>query len=136
MTKTVSRSKTLCDEFRQNLNAYENGPVSGQERKVIWGVTDKGVFVDGLTMDGFLAKGRIILRDSKRIYRYGNTLVFERARGADRHLVLLATDSKADAGAQAALNSLMVVGVRTKDSTKQSLVPGKLVSALLADEAL
>ena len=57
MTVSTSRGKVLWDTLRENLRAFQRGPVAGsRSRPIIWGVTHYGVFVNGMTMDAFLGR--------------------------------------------------------------------------------
>jgi hypothetical protein len=137
MTKTVCTAKRMADRLLDALRAYRIGPVVGdRERAVIWGVTDKGVFVDGMTADGFLARAGGILTDSNRVYAYGNSTVFEAPKDGGGTLATLAVEGKAEPAAAHVLSNLFVTGYEPRTGPAQSLAAPKLVSALLADESL
>ena len=82
---------------RRNLKAYQIGSVFGDhERQIIWGVTPDGSFVDGMTLDGFIAQAIQLLINSGRVYRYGNTTVYEADAPGDQRLTTLAVQHRAE----------------------------------------
>lgn len=136
MTAITSRGKRLAERLRESLRLVQRGPLPRENnRPVLWGITHYGVFVDGMTMDAFVAQASRILCDSGRVYRWQDTLVCE-VREPNEHLLVLATDSKTDPAAPAVLANFMAVGVRGEEHVTQSLVPDKLVKALLANREL
>jgi hypothetical protein len=119
------------------LHAYQIGTVVGDHtREIVWGVTSDGSFVDGQTLDGFLARARQILAESDRVYKYGNTIVYETDAPADQRLTTLAVQHRAEPNATPILANLFGVGCETKQGFIQSLAASKLINAVLADEAL
>jgi hypothetical protein len=137
MAKPISSAKRQADQLFESLRDFKIGPVLGDhERVVILGVTDKGVFVDGQTADGFLAHVGQLLLDSKRVYCYGNSIVFEIPEDQGGMLKTLAVEGRAEPNAQHILSNLFVTGVERDGVAFQSLVAPKLVHAVLADESL
>jgi hypothetical protein len=137
MPNTISLAKLQADRLRDALHDYRIGPVScDRERAVIWGVTDKGVFVDGMTADAFLARAGTILTESGRVYTYGNSIVYEVPRDGDGALATLSVEGRAEPGAAHVLENLFVTAFDPRNGPVQSLPATKLVGALLADESL
>jgi hypothetical protein len=119
------------------VQVLRTGTHARRRRYIIWGITSGGVFVDGMTLDAFLAKARRLLRMSGRVYRYGNTIVYEARPGSDDpRLRVLATGGVAESKANTVLATLFVVGVQGKESPCQSILPSILASTLLADDDL
>ena len=82
MAPGVPRPEAGVDAPRQPARPIRLGPVVGDRtRQIIWGVTPEGAFVDGMTLDGFLAQAGQILADSGRLYKFGNTIVLRDRRG-------------------------------------------------------
>jgi hypothetical protein len=136
MVAPSSPGKMLEEHLLENLRIVELGPAPDSCRQIIQGVDHVGKFVDGMTIDRFLLQARQILLKSRRVYRYGSTTVFEFGRAGDQHLLVLAHKTRAEPGAASLLCNLFGVGVGGEDSGVQSLVPDKLVRALLADQQL
>jgi hypothetical protein len=137
MTNAMSRGKMLWHTFQENLKIFQRGPVvGGRNRPIIWGVTHQGVLVDGMTLEGFLSQAGRVLCDSRRVYCFENSLVYEFREGEIQRLVLLASPCRAEPSATSILANLFAVGIRSTEASKQSLVPGKLVNTLLVDEDL
>jgi hypothetical protein len=136
MTALASRGKILQDMLRDNLRIFQLGPRAGHNRPIIWGVTPNGVFVHGMTLDVFLARAADLIRAGGRVYAWEDTLVFEVREQGREQLLLLASRHKVEPGAPGVLANLFGVGVRGEDHVAESLVPPKLVSAVLADEDL
>ena len=137
MVNSTSRGKIIWDKLRHSLRTFQLGPVSaGRSREVIWGVTARGTFVGGLTLDEFLARAGKVLRDSGRVYRWKDTLCLEAGDAEERRLLVLASQQKAEPCAAWHLSNLFCVGVQGEGNSSQSLVPPSLVGALLADHAL
>src|SRR4051812_22916415 len=89
-----------------------------------------------MTVDGFFSRAGNVLRDSGRIYRFGNSICIETRTAVNQELTLLTAGNRADPGAPSVLTNLFGIGVKSGDSVKQSLVPARLIGALLADESL
>jgi len=137
MPSERSPGQVLAEMLSDNLAAYRMGPVVGdRERRVILGVTPDGSFVDGMTLDGFIAQGGRMLLDSGRVYRFGNTVVYETNELNDPRLTTLAVQHRAEPAAAPTLANLFGVGCQTKQGAVQSLAPARLVGAVLADETL
>jgi hypothetical protein len=137
ITNLLSPGKRLWTVLLDNLKVVRSGPVrSGRSRTIIWGVTHFGSFVEGMTLDGFLEQASDILLKSERVYAYANTIVLEDRDQQEAVLRLLATGAKAESDAPSILTNLFGVGVRGENGKKESLTPGKLVSAVLADSDL
>ena len=106
-------------------------------RPVIWGVTADGRLIGDLTMDRFLAEAGQVLLDSGRVFRHGNSICLEAGGAGERRLVALATDQMAEPGAGSQMANLVVIGLDGAEGrASQSLMPTKLVGALLASEPL
>jgi hypothetical protein len=119
------------------LHAYQIGPVVGDHaRQIIWGVTPQGAFVDGQTLDGFLAQAGQILAECSRLYKFGNTIAFETDAPGDQRLETLAVQYRALPNAAAILANLFGVGRETNQGFIQSLAASNLINAVLADESL
>jgi hypothetical protein len=136
MPNPASRGKMLQDQLLSRLRAFQHGPAAGAQRPIILGVSNNGVLVGGLTLDGFLAQARRVLLDSGRVFRWEDTIEYEFGRPPNRHLVPLSVHGKAEPHAAGVLSNLFGVGVPSEEGQTQSLVPAKLASALLADEEL
>ena len=137
MASQASPGQMLASMLFDSLHAYQIGPVVGDHaRQIIWGVTPDGSFVDGMTLDGFLAQAGQILRDSGRLYKFGNTIVYETDAPGDQRLTTLAVQHRAEPNAAPILANLFGVGYETKQGVVQSLAASKLIGAVLADESL
>jgi len=139
MLETTSQSPgtRLASQLRDSLRAFRIGPVGGgRNRPIIWGVTDKGTCVGGMTVDGFLDRAAETLLDSDRLYLFGNSVVYERPGPHDARLTTLAVEDRPEPNAASILANLFAVGVEGEKSATQSLAPSKLINAVLADEAL
>jgi hypothetical protein len=137
MNKTITPGKRFADALLSSLRAFQRGP-SADERKrpVIWGVTGDGTLISGMTLADFLAQASRILLESARVYRWEDTIVFEFREAEPQQLLLLSARGKAEPQAASVLTNLFSVGVQGKEAVSESLVPAKLVNALLADEGL
>jgi hypothetical protein len=135
MTRPATWGKRLQDRLLTNLRAYEYGPATN-DRALIPGVTHYGVLVRGQTMDTFLTRAGTILLDSRRVYRWEDTLVFESHHGDEQRLELLATQYRPEPQASAVLTNLFTVGVAGPEGDQQSVPPAALVKALLASEGV
>ena len=137
MASEKSPGQVMAAMLADSLAAYQMGPIVGDhERQIIWGVTPDGSFVDEMTLDGFVARANRSLMDSGRVYRFGNTVVYETCGPGDRHLAVLAMQHRAEPNASPILANLLGVGVQTKQGVVQSLASPKLIGAVLADESL
>jgi hypothetical protein len=137
MTNTTTRGKQLQDKLNARLHALQHGPAANErKRPVLWGVTGDGTLVGGRTLDSFLAEAGRILIESARVYRWENTVVYDFREPEDQHLLILSVRGKAEPQAASVLTNLFGVGFHGKEGPRESLVPPKLVSALLADEDL
>lgn len=137
MPTLTSRGKRLWDTFHENLQAYRRGPVpGGATRPVLYGVTARGTFVGGMTLDAFLAQAGKVLLDSARVYRWEDTLCLEAQEPDDRRLLVLASRQRPEPHAASLLANLLCVGVQGEAGETQSLTPPGLVAALLADQGL
>jgi hypothetical protein len=137
MTAPLSRGKLLQASLLSSLRDFERGAVvPDRERPIIWNVTSGGVLVGGQTLDGFLAQAGHILVDSGKVYRWEDSIVVEHREPSNQRLLLLCVQGRADPHAPGVLSNLFAVGVRGDEGASQSLTPGKLVNALLADEGL
>src|SRR5262245_4496351 len=112
MIKQSSIARRQADQLLESLRDFRIGPdVGDRERVVIWGVSDKGVFVDGRTADGFLARAGEVLLESGRVYRYGNSIVYETPEDGGGALTTLAVEGRAEPHAAHVLSNLFVTGV-------------------------
>jgi hypothetical protein len=138
MPATPSPGKALAAKLEHALQEIGLSPALLDHcRPIINGVTSEGKFVGGMTIDGFFAGAGQILLDSRRVYRHGNSLCLETGGPAEPRLAALATDLRAEPGVAALMANLLGVGVGGGDqAATQSLVPAKLVAALLASEPM
>ena len=137
MASQASPGQILESMLNDALHAYQMGPVVGDHaRQIIWGVTADGSFVDGQTLDGFLAQARQILAESGRVYKFGNTIAFETDAPGDQLLKTLAVQHRAEPNAAPILANLFGVSRDTNQGFIQSLAASKLINAALADESL
>ena len=97
-------------------------------------MTNTGVFVGGQLRHGFLQEAARVLLGGRRVYRYGDTLVYESADEDDRRLTLLAVGGKAESVAAPLLANLLVAGVQRR-TVHAEPAARQAVSALLASEA-
>jgi len=135
MKKPASMAMFLASHFIAILREHTQGYFGGPVRPIIDGVTDKGTFVSGMTVDAFLARIGDILVGCGRIYRFGNSIVFE-VPGDDARMTTIATQGRVEPNAAAIFANLVAIGVKGETSETQSLLPAKLVAATMADEAL
>src|SRR5437016_3882554 len=97
MASQASPGQMLASMLFDSLKAYQIGPVLGDHtRQIIWGTTPDGSFVDGMTLDGFIAQAIQILINSGRVYRYGNTIVYETDAPGDQRLTTMAVQHRAE----------------------------------------
>jgi hypothetical protein len=137
MTGSFSRGKLLQETLHTQLRAIRRGfTAPDRQRAVIWDATLAGALVNGQDLDTFLALAGEILVNSRRIYKWEDTLVFEFREGAADGLLLLAVRGKPEPNAAGTLANLFCVGVEGERGAAQSVAPAKLVNALLADEGL
>jgi hypothetical protein len=137
MASQASPGQILAKILFDALHAYQIGSVVGDHaRQIIWGVTPQGAFVDGQTLDNFLAKAGQILRDSGRLYRFGNTIAYETDAPGDQRLTTLAVQHRAEPNATPIMANLFGTAYETKQGVVQSLATSKLIGAVLADESL
>ena len=137
MASPASPGQILASMLLDSLHAYQAGPaVVDHARQIISGVTPVGSFVDGQTLDGFLAQAGQILAGSGRLYKFGNTIVYETDAPGDQRLTTLAVGHRAEPNAAAILANLFGVGYEAKQGVVQSLAASKLIGAVLADESL
>jgi hypothetical protein len=136
MSRSESPGKLLAADLRKSVRAYRIRPGGGRNRPVLLGVTDKGTFVGGMTADGFLDQAAEVLLETGRFYRHGNSIAIEVGGPHDPRLMILTVQHRPEPNAAAVLANFFVVGVEGDRGASQSLVPGKLVGALLADEVL
>jgi hypothetical protein len=135
MREHESLGTALAGSLRDSLRAYRVGPATGgRKRPVVWGVTDKGTFVGGMTADAFLDRAGEILLESAKVFRFGNSIVYECPGPTDPRLSTLAVQHRPEPHAAGVLANLFAVGVEAGTATTQSLVPQKLINALLVDE--
>ena len=137
MAKKWSPGKALQERLLDNLRIIARGLVpGGRNRPIITGVTNDGKLVDGMTMGQYQAQGQQILLDSGDVYRWGASLVYEFVSAGDRQLLPLATPARAEPGAPSLLSNLFSAGVSNDNGGMESLVPDRLVKALLANPDL
>jgi hypothetical protein len=137
MAGPLTRGKALQEILHTHLRAIQRGFVApNRQRPVIWDVTSNGTFVNGMDLDTFLARAGEILKGSGRVFIWEDTLVYDFHEGAAEGLLLLAVRSKPEPNAAGTLANLFCMGVEGERGASQSLVPAKLVNALLADEDL
>ncbi len=137
MASQASPGQMLASMLFDNLKAYQIGPAFGDHaRQIVWGVTPDGSFVDGMTLDGFIAQAGQIFRNSGRIYVYGNSTVYEADGPGGRRLTTLSVQHRAEPNASYVMANLFGVAYESKQGVVQSLAPSRLISALLADESL
>src|SRR5262245_20379534 len=112
MSKKLSLGKCLAAELRDTLRAYRVGPTGGERvRQIIWGVTGTGTFIGGTTADGFLDRAARILGGSGRVYKFGNSIVYERSGGTEPGLVPLTVQHRPEPHAAGVLANLLVLAV-------------------------
>jgi hypothetical protein len=138
MPVTKSQGKALADKLQAAIQQIGLSPaLINHSRPIINGVTSDGKLVGGLTLDQFFAQAGQILLDSRRVFRLGNSICLETGRPEERGLINLATDHHADTGATSLMANLFGAGIGNKgESASESLMPAKLVTALLVTEAL
>jgi hypothetical protein len=137
MSHPLTRGEIVERILMDSLRALKRGfPEINRERPIIWGVTAKGTFVEGMTLDMFMARATELLRESGRVYRWRDTLVFEFHTPDRSRLDLIAAQGKPEPHAAAMLNNLFGVGVQSEEKTCQSPVPSNLASVVLLDEGL
>ncbi len=138
MPANLSPGKLLAGKLRNALRVC--GLSSGlltSARSMIRGVTSDGRFVGGQTLDNFLAEAGQVLLDTGSVFRLGDTICLEVAEGQARSLITLAVGRHAEPAAGPLLANLIGIEVGDGDGPcSQSLLPAKLVSALLASDAL
>src|SRR5262249_47181036 len=104
MTASASRGKLLQDIFLDNLRALQRGFTAAyRERPIIWNVSSTGTFVGGLTPGIVLAEAGRILRDSRKVYRWENSLVYEFGEQDNHRLRPLCVDGEPVAHAASTL---------------------------------
>src|SRR5262249_2340247 len=122
MTLMASRGKMLQDVLLDNLRAFKRASASGgRNLPVIFDVGPSGTFVNEMTPGAFLAQAGQILADSRRLYRWENTLVVEFRETETPQLVLLAAQGCAERYAASFISNMFCVGVQGKESSLQSL---------------
>jgi hypothetical protein len=127
----------LQETLHTQLRAIRRGfVVPDRQRLIVWDVTANGSLINGQDLDTFLAQAGQILVSSGRVYKWEDTLVFEFREGAAEGLLLLAVRGKPETNAASVLANLFCIGAESERGASQSLVPAKLVNALLADEGL
>jgi hypothetical protein len=136
MSTTSSLAARQAADLSQCLREHRNGYYPERVRTIIHGVTDRGTFVDGMTADACLARAADILVESRRVYRFGNSTVYEVPDHDDPRLDCLAIRGKADPNAAPVLANLIAVSSERKVGMAQSLPPSRLVAAIMADERL
>ena len=138
MPATPSPGKALADKLHAAIQDIGLNPaLLIHSRSIITGVTSEGKFVGGMTIDQFFAEAGQILLDSHRVFRHGNSICLEIGEANERRLIDLAADHRAEPGAAPLLANLFGVEVGGGDgAASQSLMPAKLVGALLACEPL
>ena len=137
MASQASPGQILASMLSDALHAFQIGPVVGDHtRQIIWGVSPDGSFVDGQTLDNFLAQAGHILAECGRLYKFGNTIAFETDAPGDQWLETLAAQYRALPNAAAILANLVGVGRQNNEGFIQSLVPSNLIGAILADESV
>jgi len=137
MATSASRGKLVQDKLLAHIRNFQRGPITtDRERHVIWGVEPNGKLTHGTTLDNFVEQALRILIQSGRVYRWEDSLVYEFHAPSNQHLQILATRTGPAPHADSILSNLFVAGKRTDDTASQSVVPAKLVNALLTDEDL
>jgi hypothetical protein len=124
----------LADRLSQALHAVRNGPVDGRHRTIISGVTPKGTFVGGMTVDAFFPRFSKALLDTARFYALGNTTVLDDLGPPETRLATLAVQGQALPHAASVVAGYVAIGIEGDDDVTQSLVPATLVAAALAGE--
>jgi hypothetical protein len=89
-----------------------------------------------MTADGFLDRAAEVLLESGRVYRFGNSIVVEVGGPHGPRLTSLTVHHRPEPHAAAVLANFFAVGVDGDRGATQSLVPGRLAAAVLADEDL
>ena len=137
MSVSPSRGKAILDTLQENLRALRRGFAhSDHERPVILDVTPNGQFVNGMTLDIFVARVAEIFRESGRVYQLEDSLVYEYREAASPRLQVLSIRGEAAANADAVLANSFTVGVQSEKGEMQGVAGPRLVGALLADETL
>src|SRR3954452_17914290 len=121
MSVVTKPAKSLAGKLFAGLAAFSLGPAAlDANREIIMGVTPQGVFVDGMTAQHFIAKATKISKDSGRVYRWGNSICFDRIGDQGRELVTLSIDHHAEPTAAHQLANLFHIGVVQKSEVSQS----------------
>src|SRR3954453_3225371 len=116
MATLSTRGKMARDLLDARLRAVRRGRLCGDRtRAIIWGVTPKGTFNDGLTLDAFVERGTEALVNTGKIYRLMNTTVFETGEAEDQTLITLSVHLRAEAGAAAVLANVIGIGNRSDE---------------------
>ena len=137
MSVSPSRGKVLLDTLQANLGALRRGfALTERERPVIWDVTPHGVFVNGMSLDIFVARASELFRESGRVYRFEDSLVYEYREATNPRLQVLSIRGEAATNADSVLANLFTVGIQGEKGETQGVAGPKLVGALLADETL
>ena len=135
MPRSPSYAHSLVQQLDHALAALRRGHFGDPARVVIDGVTSRGQFVDGMTVDGFIHRAVEALIGTGRFYRYADTIVAEVLddHGVPTGLRTLAVQGQAEPHAAAVLANFLVC---SGADGSQSLPPPQVVGALLASREM
>ncbi|HKM52801.1 MAG TPA: hypothetical protein VJY33_05270, partial [Isosphaeraceae bacterium] len=136
MPNNMTPGHSLETELAQALNVFNAGPVlADHTRHLLWGVTSRGDILNR-PLDDALAEATNVLVQSGKVYRFGNSIVFEERGGETGSLATLAVDSRAEAHAAAHLTNLLAVSTGKGESYNQASLPPRIAASLLASRSL
>jgi hypothetical protein len=136
MTKNATLGHRLETELAQALNVFKAGPVLADHRRhVLSGVSPRGDALNRL-LDDVLAEATNILVHSRKVYRFGNSIMLEESDGETGTLTTLAVDFRAETHASAQLTNLLAVSTGNSESFTQSSVPPRFAASLLESQSL
>lgn len=137
MLKIAARGKMLQQQFLSSLRAFKRGPASIGEVEVLEDIRPNATLINGLTFDQFVTMAGRVLKDSGRVYRWEDTVVFEYRDPANESLRLLASGGSAEPGAAGVLANIVVASSADgKNGTLQYPLPESLARSLLVNEGL
>jgi hypothetical protein len=137
MADTNVYGKAASNLLRNGLSAVRLGPMAEWARRhVVDGVTQRGTLCGGRSVSEFIAESGQVLIESKRVFRQGNVLSLQVEVAGEKQLIPLSVGLMAEPKAPALLANLIVAGMRSEDSSQESVLPNNLTAALLADQSL